>query len=507
MRIFADKNLVVGDIGDGIYGSFLEHLGRAIYKGIYEPSHPLADENGFRKDVLALVKELGVSLVRYPGGNFVSGYDWKDGIGPKEIRKARLELGWRSIETNEFGIDEFMKWCARAEVKPMLAFNMGTGTQMDALEYFEYCNHPSGTYYSDLRRKNASEEPYNVKFWCIGNEMDGSWQTCGTDADSYGKKAVQTARIIRCADCRSADDPESVKLVVCGSSKRTMPTFPDWDRTVLEYTYDEINYISMHTYYEYDPASPKPLEDFFCSADDMNEFICVVRSVINYVKEKKRSSHDVYISFDEWNVWNQTDLDVAPYWRVAPPLLEQVYTFRDVLVFGGMLNALLNNCDVVKVACLAQLVNVIAPIMTVEGGVCFRQGIFYPFAFASANGRGKTLKAIVECGKIEGSSRTANALNVCVTHNEEKKEVCLFVCNYSCNAEKASVELRSFGNLKCVEFKCMENSDLSAANTADNMFAIQPFDKALPQVSEGGNVNVEFGAYSWNYLKFTYERR
>lgn len=503
-KIFADKNLVVDNISDKIYGSFLEHLGRAVYEGIYEPDHPSADENGFRKDVLNLIKELGVSVVRYPGGNFVSGYDWKDGIGPLENRRARLDLGWRSIEPNTFGTDEFMKWCKFANMEPMLAFNMGTGTPKDSLEYFEYCNHPKGSYYSDLRRKNASEEPYNVKYWCIGNEMDGPWQICGLDADSYGKKALQTARIIRCIDCKDPDDDNAVKLIVCGSSNREIASYPDWDRVVLEHTYEEINYLSMHRYYEYNPEGEKPLEDFFCSADDMDKFIDVIRSTINFVKEKKRSNHRVYISFDEWNIWTQNKLDISPFWRVAPPLLEDSYTFRDVLVFGGLMNTLLNNCDVVKVACLAQLVNVIAPIMTVKGGISYKQGTFYPFSFASKNGRGETLKSIVTCKKIEGTHCTANAINTAITHNSEKREVCVFVCNYLENKENVQLELRSFENLSCVQFVSMESEDLSLTNTADNSERIKPFEKAPISISKDGIAEVELNGYSWNFLKFVY---
>lgn len=503
-KIFADKNLVIDQISDDIYGSFLEHLGRAIYGGIYEPDHPTADENGFRKDVLELIKELGVSIVRYPGGNFVSGYDWKDGVGKPEERKARLDLGWRCIEPNTFGTDEFMKWCKFADMKPMLAFNMGTGTPKDALEYFEYCNHPSGTYYSDLRRKNASEEPYGVQYWCIGNEMDGPWQICSMDADSYGQKAVQTARIVRCADCKAPGEEGAVKLVVCGSSNREIASYPDWDRVVLEHTYNEIDYLSMHRYYEYDPEGKKPLEDFLCSADDMDEFIDAIRSTINFVKEKKRSEHRVYISFDEWNIWKQNKLDITPFWRVAPPILEDVYTFRDVLVFGGLMNTLLNNCDVVKVACLAQLVNVIAPIMTVKGGIAYRQGIFYPFSFASKNARGETLRSIVTCGKVEGSRRTANSLNAAITHNSEKREVCLFACNYAEKDETVQLELRSFGELTCTSFVSLECDDLSLTNTASNPERIKPFEKTPVAISGDGKAEVVFRKYSWNFLKFTY---
>lgn len=502
--IFADRNLIVGKISETIYGSFLEHLGRAIYGGIYEPNHPTASKEGFRQDVINLIKELGVTIVRYPGGNFVSNYDWKDGIGKIENRKRTAEIGWRSIETNEFGIDEFIQWAKMAQVEPMLAFNMGTGTQKDALEFFEYCNFLGGTYYSDLRKSNGNEEPYGVKYWCLGNEMDGPWQTCSLDSEAYGKKASQTARMIRAMDCKNVGEEGAVKLIACGSSNREMPSYPEWDRIVLENTYEEIDFISMHRYYEYLPESDKALENFFCSADDMNEFIDVIRSTIKYVKEKKRSKHNVYISFDEWNIWKQNKLDVTPYWRVAPPILEDVYTFRDMLVFGGLLNTLINNCDIVKVACLAQLVNVIAPIMCVKNGVSIKQTIFYPFSYAANNAHGTTLKSIVKCERIYGTEKSANSLNVSITHNEEKREVCVFICNYLGTEQDVLLELRSFGQLKCIENVIIQYDDLSLTNSNEDADKVKPSIEEPIDISLEGTANLLIKRFSWNFMKFKY---
>ena len=503
-KIFADRNLKIGDIDPNIYGSFLEHLGRAVYEGIYEPGHPAADKDGFREDVVSLIRELGVPLVRYPGGNFVSGYDWKDGIGKKSDRKVRLDLAWATIEPNEFGTDEFMKWCKKTGIHPMLAFNMGTGTPRDALELFEYCNYPSGTYYSDLRRKNASEQPYGVKYWCIGNEMDGDWQICGTTADDYGRKAVQTMRMIRKADAKRAGEEGAVKLVVCGSSAVEMPTYPEWDRVVLEHTYDEADYISMHRYYEYKESDKNPLEDFLGSADDMARFIETIRATIRYVRAKKRSRRDVYISFDEWNIWSQHKKRTEPNWIRAPHLIEDEYTFRDMLVFGGLLNTLLNNADIVKVACLAQLVNVIAPILTQKGGAAIRQTIFYPFRYASANGRGETIRSISTGGTFDSAYGSANLINEAVTHNPEKREVCVFLCNYSQGAEEIELELRSFGDLKCSEFTVMESNDLTLSNTFARPDAVKPESREPVAVSGEGKAEFRVGPMSWNFLKFTY---
>ena len=503
-KIFADKNLKIGDIDPNIYGSFLEHLGRAVYEGVYEPGHPTADQDGFRGDVLALVRELGVPLVRYPGGNFVSGYDWKDGVGPKAERRVRPDLAWASVEPNEFGTDEFIKWCKKAGIQPMLAFNMGTGTPKDALEFFEYCNYPSGTYFSDWRRKNGAEAPYGVKYWCIGNEMDGEWQICNLTADDYGKKAGQTMRMIRKIDAKRAGEEGAVKLVVCGSSSVEIPTYPEWDRIVLEHTYDEADFISMHRYYEYMPSRKNPLEDFLGSADDMAAFIETIRATIRYVRAKKRSKHDVYISFDEWNVWSQHAKRTAPNWVRAPHLIEDQYTMRDLLVFGGMLNTLLNHADIVKVACLAQLVNVIAPILTQKGGAAIRQTIFYPFRYASENGRGEAIRSISTSDTFDSAYGRARLINEAVTHDAANKEVCVFLVNYGQSAADIDLELRSFGALSCKEFVSIENNDLDIKNTFASPDAVVPEQREPVPVKDGCRAAVRVAPMSWNFLKFTY---
>lgn len=503
-KIFADKNLKIGDIDPNVYGSFLEHLGRAVYEGVYEPGHPTADQDGFRGDVLALVRELGVPLVRYPGGNFVSGYDWKDGVGPKAERRVRPDLAWTSVEPNEFGTDEFIKWCKKAGIQPMLAFNMGTGTPKDALEFFEYCNYPSGTYFSDWRRKNGAEAPYGVKYWCIGNEMDGEWQICNLTADDYGKKAGQTMRMIRKIDAKRAGEEGAVKLVVCGSSSVEIPTYPEWDRIVLEHTYDEADFISMHRYYEYMPSRKNPLEDFLGSADDMAAFIETIRATIRYVRAKKRSKHDVYISFDEWNVWSQHAKRTAPNWVRAPHLIEDQYTMRDLLVFGGMLNTLLNHADIVKVACLAQLVNVIAPILTQKGGAAIRQTIFYPFRYASENGRGEAIRSISTSDTFDSAYGRARLINEAVTHDAANKEVCVFLVNYGQSAADIDLELRSFGALSCKEFVSIENNDLDIKNTFASPDAVVPEQREPVPVKDGCRAAVRVAPMSWNFLKFTY---
>ncbi|MDR1704075.1 MAG: alpha-N-arabinofuranosidase, partial [Clostridiales bacterium] len=375
-KIFASGAMKIGEVSPALFGSFVEHLGRCVYTGIFEPGHETADAEGFREDVLELVRGLGISNVRYPGGNFLSGYNWRDGIGRKENRPVRLDLAWETIETNQFGTDEFVSWCRKAGAEPMIGVNMGTGSPKDAAELVEYCNHPGGTYLSDMRAENGYREPHGIKTWCLGNEMDGPWQICSLTAEDYGKKALAAARMMRMVD-------PSIKLVACGSSSAEMETFPDWDRHILETLYDEADYISIHQYYwpRWEEA------DYLASYLEMDNYIKDVKATIDYVKAKRRSRKRMAISFDEWNIWYQRR-QWESGWKAAPRKLEDIYSYTDALVFSGLLNTLINNCDIVKFACLAQLVNVIAPIFTEPGGSAVKQTIYYPFELASRYGRG-----------------------------------------------------------------------------------------------------------------------
>ena len=281
------------EIDKRIYSSFVEHMGRVVYTGIYEPNHPTADEDGFRQDVLEKVKEMGVTYVRYPGGNFVSNYDWRDGVGPKEERPRRLELAWRAVETNEVGINEFMKWAKKAEVEPICAVNLGTKGIENAASFLEYCNMPEGTMYSDMRVRHGVEKPYKVKMWCLGNEMDGDWQIGHKTAEEYGKLAAETAKVMKRID-------EDVELVVCGSSKSDMQTYPQWEADVLEYAYENVEYLALHQYYG---GQELGTPAFLAQSVDLDYYIETVSSVCDYIKAKKRSQKEMYISVDEWGVW------------------------------------------------------------------------------------------------------------------------------------------------------------------------------------------------------------
>lgn len=507
-RIFADANLTVGAIRPTLYGSFIEHLGRAVYEGIYEPGHPTADENGFRGDVIELIKELRVPIVRYPGGNFLSGYDWRDGIGPRENRPTRLDLAWFTTETNEFGTDEFMKWCKLTGIEPMMAVNMGTGTIKDAMQLVEYCNHAGGTAISDMRIQNGAKDPYNVRYWCIGNEMDGPWQIGHLTAEEYGRKALEAAKVMRWANGELGDKGEwcntPLKLIVSGSSSHEMKTFPEWDRVVLEHTYRHVDYLSMHRYYFYNEDRERPLEDFLGSADDMHDYIGTLRATIEYVRAKVRSKKRVHISFDEWNVWTVNAPREEPLWKKAPHLLEDVYTFRDALVFAGLMNTLLNNCDIVHIGCLAQLVNVIAPIMTERGGGTFKQSSFYPFKYLANNARGSTVRTFSDSDTFENMYGAARHINEAITHDAENRTVCVSLCNYAQEARDVELELRSFGDLHAMEYIEMTHTDLGATNGFSHPFDVLPHERELPAVKEGSRMSLTLPAMSWSFLKLKY---
>jgi len=502
-EIFVNKNFVVGEIDRRIFGSFIEHLGRAVYTGIYEPGHPTATKEGFRQDVIDAIKELNVSVVRYPGGNYVSGFNWRDSIG--DYRPRRLELAWLTIETNQFGIHEFAKWCDCANVEPMMAINMGTDSIKSAAEEVEYCNHENGTDISELRIKNGAKDPFNFKLWCIGNEMDGGWQIGHLSADEYGKKARETAKIMRLANGEQWNTPldKRLKLVVTGSSAKEMPTFPDWDRTVLEYTYDLVDYLSMHRYYAYNKNGKNPIADFLGAPTDMDEFIKTIEGTIAYVKAKNRINKEVYISFDEWNIWDSTVPSTHEVWDIAPAIFESKYSFLDSLVVAGLMNTLLNHANSVKVACLAQLVNTIAPITTKAGGGILKQTIFYPFALASNNASGVTLQSQNTSDSFDSSYGRSKEINQAVTYNKETGELTFLICNFANEEIEINSDISSFGNAKVVDSKVMSSEDLFATNDFGNEFNIVP----VPQDVKIAKNALNFTAkpYSYNFIKVSVE--
>lgn len=495
-KIITDKHFKLDTVDPRIFGSFIEHLGRAVYGGIYEKGSSLSDERGFRKDTLELIKEIDVPIVRYPGGNFVSAYNWEDSVGPVNERPKRAELAWQVIENNEFGLNEFMDWSKIANTSPMMAVNLGTRGIDAARNVIEYCNFKGGTYYSDLRKKHGYSDPHNIKLWCLGNEMDGPWQIGHKSADEYGSLAWETGKAMRAVD-------PSIELVACGSSGLMMPTFGEWEATVLDHCYDTVDYLSMHTYYN---NFADDSADFLANTLNMDDFIKSVIATCDYVKGKKHSKKKINISFDEWNVWyhsNEADKKLEN-WTYAPHQLEDVYNLEDALLVGGMLITLLNHCDRVKIACLAQLVNVIAPIMT-SGNSAWRQTIFYPYMHASRYGRGLVLNSIIDSPKYDSKNYTdVPYLESCLVWNEEERAVTIFAVNKSFTDEMTvTCDLRQFEGLKVTEHIVLTGDDLKACNTEENPEKIVPY-TAKDAVCENGIVTAILPKQSWNVIRLSY---
>lgn len=493
-----DPSFTVGAVNRRLFGSFVEHLGRCVYDGIYEPGHATADENGFREDVLELVRELGVSTIRYPGGNFVSGFRWEDAVGPRAERPRRLDLAWHSTETNQVGLDEFSVWLEKAGSELMYAVNLGTRGVQDALDVLEYSNIPSGTKLSDARIANGRTEPYNVRMWCLGNEMDGPWQLGHSSADQYGTLASQTAKAMRQVD-------PSLELVVCGSSNARMPTFGSWERTVLEHTYDDVDFISCHVYYE---VKDGDMGSFLASAVNMDNFIESVVATADHVKAVRRSDKKINISFDEWNVWYQSryrdvdQIEGIENWPEAPRLLEDAYSVADAVVVGNLLISLLNHADRVTSASLAQLVNVIAPIMTEPGGDAWRQTTFFPFAVTSKLATGTALEVKLASDSYETNQYgVVNVVDAAATTDGDSTSV--FLVNRSqTEATTVTIDVRALGGLTSATAQSIADDDIYAANTLtdQNRVGLVPNDSI---VLGDGTLEITLPPVSWTAVSLS----
>jgi alpha-N-arabinofuranosidase len=495
-RIVVDGAFPVGAIDRRLFGTFVEHIGRCVYGGIFEPDHPTADENGFRGDVLALTRELGVTVVRYPGGNFLSGYRWEDGVGPKDQRPHELDLAWFATEPNSFGTNEFVDWCRAAAVEPMFCVNLGTRGPNEARELLEYCNHPGGTRLSELRKAHGYEAPHGIKLWGLGNEQDGPWQIGEKTAYDYGRVAYETAKLMRWVD-------PSIELSACGSSNHDMKSFGAWEYEVLEQCYDKVDLLSLHQYFE---NHADDYYDFQSSIDEMGRFIQEVVSICDAVGAKKRSSKKIMLSFDEYNVWykaRQTGmLDRPEGWPVGPAFNEEIYNFEDALVLGGAMIALLNHCDRVKVACLAQLVNVIGPIMTEKDGPAWKQTIFYPFADASRLGHGTVLRQAVTSPTFDAKhGAAAPYLLSSVILSEGGDRLSILALNRHLD-EAMELEFKPHGlagDWQVVEATELVSEDRKAVNGADATDPVAPRPLSGARFAEGA-LQVSLAPASWNTI-------
>ena len=493
--VIVDKDFILADVDKRIYGSFIEHLGRAVYEGIYQPESPFADEQGMRRDVLELIRQLNVPVVRYPGGNFVSGYHWEDGVGDKTDRPSRVDLAWGTIETNQFGLNEFMDWAKKADTEAMMAVNLGTRGIEDARNIVEYCNVPGGTLYSDLRRKHGYDAPHNIKLWCLGNEMDGPWQMGHKTAAEYGRIAAEAGRIMKMTD-------PSIELVACGSSTYFMDTFGYWEDTVLEESYDQVDYLSLHQYYgNRDNNTP----EFLANTVALDQFISSVVSICDSVRARKKRKKYINLSLDEWNVWyhfNEQDKKIGR-WSKAPHQLEDVYNFEDALLVAGMMITILRHADRVKIGCLAQLVNVIAPIMTSDTGA-WRQTIFYPYMHAATLGQGTVLNTIVKSPVYEAKQYgEAPYLDCVVVENPELEELVVFAVNKDLDEDmEVTLDLRQYADYRVQEHIVMHSDDLKAVNTEGNPNNVVPGIGGNSKV-DSGILQAVFGKASWNVIRLS----
>jgi len=490
--IAISPDFVIAPVRRRTFGSFVEHMGRCVYTGIHEPGHPTADEDGFRGDVLALTREMGVSLVRYPGGNFVSGYRWEDGVGPD--RPVRRDLAWRGIESNEVGIDEFARWAAKAGAEIMYAVNLGTRGVAEALDVHEYMNHPGGTHLSELRRTNGTEKPHGVRLWCLGNELDGPWQTGHKTAHEYGRLAAETARALRQAET-------GLELIACGSSNSGMPTFGAWEATVLELAYDQVDHISCHAYYE---PLDGDVDSFLASAVDMDHMVDSVVATADAIGARLRSDKRVGLSFDEWNVWYQSKFAEEPptEWRVAPRLIEDTYDVTDAVVVGNLLISLLRHSDRVAAACQAQLVNVIAPIRTEPGGPAWRQTTFHPFALTSRLARGHVLRTEITSPRYPTARHgDVPVVDAVATHDEETGDTVVFAVNRH-RSEPVALTVAASGAV--AESWTVHDADTAATNTREHPDRVVP--RHQPAEVVDGTLRTVLAPVSWNAIRLTSAR-
>jgi len=503
--VIYDKDFTGGKVDKRLYGSFVEHLGRCLYKGVYEPGHTTADRQGFREDVKELIRELGVTAIRYPGGNFVSGYDWKDGVGPKENRPRKKDMAWNTIETNEVGTNEFAAYLKDLDVELLMTANLGTGTPKEAGELVDYCNSREGTCFSDLRISHGVREPHNIKTWYLGNEMDGEWQIMMHTAEEYARICKEAGKIVKWMD-------PNAETIACGSCTNEIGhvSFGDWDRIVLEEAYDYIDYISLHRYFNYNPQKQLAYKMYDNVTDipfffkDLQVFLDTVISACDFVKGKRRSEKTMQLSFDEWGVITDTG--------AIPGGVEQEYGYAsfkqlDAVIYGGILCTFLNNAHRVKIACQSLLVNEGGMITTDPAGRVIRQSTFYPFRDVASYGKGVSLKGTANFpGKMTDHHGEQETVVVSATYDDETGEIAVFAVNCDLEEEvELAINLRSFGKLKGIACQEFYHEDPYAKNTFEDEFCVIPEEKPLPDIIDGRIVMV-LKEHSWNMLRIKAEK-
>lgn len=488
--VTVSKAFVIDQTDDRLFGSFVEHMGSVVHNGIFEPTHPTADDDGFRVDVLEYVKDLDLSVVRYPGGNYTSGYDWKKTIGPVADRPTTLELAWRQIEPNDFGLDEFIRWSKKVDVEPIMTINLGTKGIEDAAEIMEYCNFEKGTYWSDLRIQHGIEKPYGIKTWCLGNELDGDWQIAKKTADDYGRLACEAAKVMRLID-------PTIELVAVGSSAWFLDTFPSWDMTVMMHTYEVVDYLSVHNYINKKQDDTKT---YLARPIEMEKQIREVLAACDYVKGVKGSDKEMYLSFDEFNVHKEPDIEYE-LWQTGSPFDWCQYNLEDTLVFGSMLLSILRHADRIKIACQSLLVNTIPLILTVKGKDAWRNPTYYTLQQVSKYGRGSVLRSVIN-GPTYGVDFDPNVQGVdqIIILNEDTSELTVFCINRLEDYIELEVSVKEQILDDLIEHLVMTNDDLTIINSISNQTAL------VPEVQDGScvtnsTIHAALQPYSWNMIR------
>jgi len=482
-RIKIDPERVVGEVHPYLFGNFTEHLGRCIYGGIFEEGSSLSDANGFRKDVMEATRRMGVSVLRWPGGNFVSGYHWRDGIGPRDQRPPRRDHAWGLMESNRFGTDEFLKYCEVLGVEPYLCINAGLGSIDEARDWVEYCNEPGDTALTRMRKANGRQQPWKVKIWGLGNEIDGPWQLGHKNADAYATFALEAAKAMRRAD-------ESIQLIASGSSNfGPQADWIGWNRTVLERLKNEIDYISLHTYIG---NRENKFESFLSAGADIDERIDVVEGLIKAVRVGQPKPRPIAIAFDEWNVWYRTL--VQGEFEIGRTGLEEKYNFEDALAMGMFLNSFLRRAHIVKMANLAQLVNVIAPIFTNKQGM-FLQTIYWPLLEYGKQRNNTSLDVLTTSPTYSNGRQTLKYLDVSATTNAQSNTLFLNVLNRSENSD-ITARIENTGGTVGSELGVwqLKNADLKATHTFGD-------DKKVLPATTTEKTNATGGAFRYTFPK------
>lgn len=511
-KICIDKNLIrTAPVNDRFFSAFIEHLGNVIYNGIYNPSHPTANADGFREDVIELVKELRLSGIRYPGGNFICSYNWEDTVGAVEKRPVRADLAWRQKETNEVGLAEFEKWVQAVGSELIMAVNMSTRGAVDAANLVEYCNHPAGTYYSELRKAHGHAEPYGVKVWCVGNEVDGPWNIGMKTAEMYGWDAREAAKAMR------RIDPD-IKLVAVGSSGTQLDTYLDWDRTVLEHVYETCDYISLHRYMGMadieDPTSydADDTGDYLELAGRLEQNILDVKAVCDYVKGRHHSKKTMYISLDEYNVidyWpaekENTGVSGDP-WQIGPSMCYRGTSMRSTLLFGLSMIVMLRHSDRITMACQSILINGDGMVKCENDEEAWVNGSYYIFQHCSKFGRGKVLEQALCCERYDTATcKDAAAMDsVCIYH-EDTGELDVFAVNKSKDKIECTLHASCFEPLCGIEHLVVASEHLNDRNSAREKDKIRPVSRN-DMICEGETVSCVLDAYSWNVLRLREKR-